>query len=562
MFLIEHIELRMMGKLHHLPVSRVVVLVGPNSSGKSRFLREIQRVAVKRSGPTIQKEFSIERADIKINEEVLDTEIEIARQKYICKEEKQGGTITSGVIRYSRLDARSLNFIHDDFLVERPRLGGITELSSSLSQFLSSKIIRIDGAFRLNLTNDASSGDVLGEPQNLLHFLLKERQTRNVISDRVFSAFQRYLVIDPTAMTHLRIRLSETLPSSPWIEDSFSSAAREFYSQAQHIADASDGVKAFVGLLMATIPAAPGILLVDEPEAFLHPPLARRLGRDLVQLTEQSEGQLFVATHSSDFLLGCLQASKHVTVIRLTTPFATQAPVVIQPKAIQEFMLLPLFKSTNVVSALFHDGAIVTESDNDRSVYSEVYARLLAQDGGLPDLVFLNAQNWSTEQRIYGPLRRFGIPAAAIMDADAAFGDEFAESLKAANVPDAVIQSIGQLRGNLKAAFKKKGLSFKKVGDLEKLPKQEQEAAQHLFDQLDSYGIFVVRHGELEGWLRSSGVSASTKAEWAVEVLTRLGVDQGEPGHIPTGTEDVWAFVRRVANWCANPDRKGMPLDA
>ena len=41
-------------------------------------------------------------------------------------------------------------------------------------------------------------------------------------------------------------------------------------------------------------------------------------------------------------------------------------------------------RSANVVSALFHDGVVVTEGDNDRVFYAEIYHRLASQEKGYP----------------------------------------------------------------------------------------------------------------------------------------------------------------------------------
>jgi AAA15 family ATPase/GTPase len=46
------------------------------------------------------------------------------------------------------------------------------------------------------------------------------------------------------------------------------------------ISDASDGVKAFIGILSELIAGDPKVILVDEPEAFLHPSLATTLGNE------------------------------------------------------------------------------------------------------------------------------------------------------------------------------------------------------------------------------------------------------------------------------------------
>ena len=84
------------------------------------------------------------------------------------------------------------------------------------------------------------------------------------------------------------------------------------------LTEQGDGMKSFIGLMLGLLAGQFQIVLVDEPEAFLHPPQARLLGRKLA--TEVPRGtQVFVATHSSDVLQGLLDPDDaNVTVVRLT----------------------------------------------------------------------------------------------------------------------------------------------------------------------------------------------------------------------------------------------------
>jgi len=41
----------------------------------------------------------------------------------------------------------------------------------------------------------------------------------------------------------------------------------------------------------------------------------------------------------------------------------------VDPAKLEAFFKRPLMRSANVMSALFYDGVIVTESDNDRAFY-------------------------------------------------------------------------------------------------------------------------------------------------------------------------------------------------
>jgi hypothetical protein len=65
-------------------------------------------------------------------------------------------------------------------------------------------------------------------------------------------------------------------------------------------------------------------------------------------------------------------------------------------------------------------------------------------------------------------------------------------------------------------------------GGIKQLGKEDQAAANELFDRLRHYGIFAVRNGEVESWLPELGIG-SKKAAGAVQMLERLGSDQRFP---------------------------------
>ena len=113
---------------------------------------------------------------------------------------------------------------------------------------------------------------------------------------------------------NLRIRLSAIAPDEN--EQNWNEQSRIFHGNALYIKDASDGVQAFVRIMCAVLYEDYKTILIDEPEAFLHPPLARKLGYQLAA-NLRSNGSLFASTHSPDFLMGCLQASTEVRVVRL-----------------------------------------------------------------------------------------------------------------------------------------------------------------------------------------------------------------------------------------------------
>lgn len=101
--------------------------------------------------------------------------------------------------------------------------------------------------------------------------------------------------------------------------------------------------------------------------------------------------------------MGCLQASPNVRVVRLEYSQGKSKGKIVDSGVLTNLFKAPLLRSANVISALFHDGVVVTESDNDRAFYAEIYYRLAEQEKGFPSLLFVNAQNKQTIRDIIGP---------------------------------------------------------------------------------------------------------------------------------------------------------------
>jgi ABC-type cobalamin/Fe3+-siderophores transport system ATPase subunit len=530
-----------------LPTDGVTILVGPNNSGKSLTLREIEQLFDSgRANGIIVADFDVKMP----TPQEIQASIEVLRKKVVVggmppDSVAMGGFSSSGA-------AHSLTF-HLPSLIQQAALGNKEWVAPNFWKIFR---IRLDGKTRFELTGDKPTGDLLGPPQNILAHLFQDDDLRRAVREIIYDAFGMHFVIDPLTGGQLRIRLSQTAPTHD--EQSLAKAAREFHAKAMYIAQASDGVQAFVGIILSVLSGDYRVILIDEPEAFLHPPLARKLGYQLAKHSASRLSSLIAATHSADFLMGCLQGSSLVRVVRLEYSNGKSRGRVVDAEALRKFFTKPLMRSANVMSALFHDGVVVTESDNDRSFYSEIYYRIAEQQPGSPSLLFVNAQNKQTIQEILGPLRSFGVPAVAIVDIDILKdgGATWTGWLNAAQVPPATHLSLGQHRSAVQKLFEDAKINMKVEGVNGLKDQQSREAANGLFDTLAQYGIFVTRQGELEKWLLELGVPGK-KTDWTIAMLERLGSDPASADYVRPVTGDVWDFLRSIISWVKDPARKG-----
>ena len=529
----------------------ITVFVGPNNSGKSRVLSEILQVCSSGSaqaGSLVLDSLTFSTmTGSEAAEAIARVEVSLAPNE----------SLEPGYVMVGR--GRDRQRVNRDALVEALTQGRRDLLSQSYLKF---RTLMMDGPSRIGLVQPQNAGDLQAQPQSSFQTLFRDDNRRSEVRRIIHDAFGSYFVLDPTQLGQLRIRLSDVPPTHPTEERGVHDAAVRFHSKAQLIQLASDGVKAFTGIITEVIAGDPSVLLIDEPEAFLHPSLAFKLGKEIAVAANASHKRVLVATHSPDFVMGCLQSGTAVNIVRLTYRGGISTARLLPNASIIRLIRNPLLRSTGILSGLFYEFVVVTESDTDRAFYQEVNERLLRFEPsrGIPNALFLNAQNKQTVRTIVAPLRELGIPAAAIVDVDVLKdgGSVWTDLLTSAGVPRPEHQALGVVRHNLKTAFESSGKDMKRDGGLAILKGADAETASNLFDKLSEYGIFVVRGGELESWLKPLGVTGHGPA-WLIDVFERMGEDPEAAGYVRPDSSDVWRFLDEIRSWSVNVNRKGIP---
>ncbi|HEY0137340.1 MAG TPA: TOPRIM nucleotidyl transferase/hydrolase domain-containing protein [Nannocystis sp.] len=288
-------------------------------------------------------------------------------------------------------------------------------------------------------------------------------------------------------------------------------------------------------------------IMIDEPEAFLHPPLARRLGFNLSTLAAERGSCVFAATHSPDFLMGCIESGVGVNIVRLGYHNGVASAHLLPRDELETMMVDPLLRSTGILGALFHQAAVVVEGDSDRAFYSEVNERLRIHEPGIHpavmrDCVFLNAQGKATVSRILEALRRLGVVSCGIVDLDLLKDNGVCKKLlEARGATEAVAESIGNTRASIQRSIADlKALCL--PNGLARATEQERRSVQHFIHEMELHGIFLPEVGPVEGWLAKLGVSAHKNA-WIPAIFKAMGpVNTG----LKPSPHDVWKFIRRI----------------
>ncbi|WP_374628604.1 ATP-dependent endonuclease [Pannonibacter indicus] len=533
-----------------LPPS-VTIFLGPNNSGKSQALKDILHAAQTWANP--QKKVISEINYEPVPEQAAQEFLESHQTKPI-----PGQNIYPGqkLIQFNE-EIHSINVNNFIKSFQNPNIKDQIS-QENFSIFIRGNTLYIDGTSRINLLAPQSRGD-LKHPRSLLARIFRDDEKRKIMRDIIFESTQLYLALDVSNGDQIQVRFGKTPPLD---ERSLGEENLHYMESSLSVEEVSDGVKAFSGIIINIHASKKRIILIDEPEAFLHPSLAFKLGKEISKGAMDEKKHIFAATHSAHFLMGAISSGATVNIIRLTYKNGTGTARLLPNAELRNLMNDPLLRSVGVLEGLFHESVIVGEADADRAFYQEINERLLAKNDprGAPHAQFLNAQNKQTIPRIIGILRRLGIPAAAVVDIDVLKdgGKVWASYLEAAHIPEAEHQSYSTRRISILNLLQDSSADFKKDGGINTLKDQDLEAAKNLLQDLQKYGIFVVPNGELESWLSNLDI-CRTKSQWLQNIFSRMGSNPSSESYVTPTDGDVWDFIGAMSRWLKAPERKGIP---
>lgn len=427
---------------------------------------------------------------------------------------------------------------------------------------------------------EADSPTKRTDTANLLQKLYNAgRDAERRVRDIVRAAFGQDIALDFTTLRRMLLRIGESfadLPDDP-------RDARAILERSLSLDDQGDGFRSFVGLVIAIAAVNRGLFLIDEPETFLHPPQAFRIGEFIAQHATPQR-QVIVATHSADILRGILSKTRDVSIVRLDRDGGTSTVRVLDAEVVNSIASEPLLASARVLDGIFYAGAVVVEGDRDARFYQFV-SKMLGDDR---DSHFVNTDGKQLVPRVIEIYRGFGVRSVGILDFDVlnnadefyahliAFGADERTRESAMSLRTAVANAVTKIEPDRRLAELREELAAiqKEIDDvgvtkfeseevassaknrvLEKFSKSVNrfndrskawrsvkergranldEAGQRAFDSLNvicaEHGLFIIPCGELESLMEMHGLDhSSDKSLWyerAMKMLPRMKADR------------------------------------
>lgn len=355
-----------------------------------------------------------------------------------------------------------------------------------------------------------------------LSALFRDGVLEEELSNLVFDTFGVGLVLD-RINPEIRLRVGEVdVPIPPLNRPT--SAYAEAVAALPTLDTQGDGMRSFVGLALHVLASAPDILLVDEPEAFLHPGQARALGRWLAAEAIARDVQVILATHDRDIVLGLLDSEPgtSVNLIRIARVGDGSHLSQLPPDEVRAVWDDPVLKYSNVLQGLFHRKVVVCESDADCRFFGAALNELAVSTGRRAqgdDILFVPSGSKNRVSALAVALTKLGVEAACIVDFDV---------LRSKADMQKIVGAVGgrwgpKLDDLYRTAFRSDNQTLlwqrlKNLGLAGVTAGQSVGAGQELLAELRAIGVHVVPVGEIEDFDRAI---ASHGASWVSTALEK-----------------------------------------
>jgi hypothetical protein len=362
----------------------------------------------------------------------------------------------------------------------------------------------------------------VGTPiSNPLHLVFRDGGLEQTLSELAYEVFGEHLTLDRVNMD-VRLRVGKVDAEVPL----FSNPTAEYAAAVAALPpldEQGDGVKSFLGLALAIVTGRSQMVLIDEPETFLHPGQARALGRWLGIQAKMRDIQVIVSTHSRDFVLGLLDGGSRsdVRIIRIVRNGNVNRFYELPPSEIAATWADPVLRYSNVLQGLFHRRVAICESDADCRFYGAVLDELAVETNRrsqADDILLVPSGGKDRIAALAKSMLRLGVETHAFGDFDVlnrkerisgiveSVGGSWTDEMNA----DFVAFARPVQEGNLWEDLKKQGMSAVPHGE-------PYSACERLLKALDAIRVHIVPGGEMESFDRSIGVKGSAWVSAALE---------------------------------------------
>ena len=523
------------GSIVSLDPNDVVVLVGPNNAGKSLALRELEQHVGNPVETTVIKSTTLHKTG---TPEGLSGYF----RKHAQVKTQGSNRVYSGY-RFSVQEQRISEFWSNNLQPLRPFF-----------------CMRILTETRITDSDPANAIAVLDEPaSHPIHMLYSNDQLEHKISKYFQRAFGEALIVYRAGGNQLPLFVGERLAPKPGEDRISDSYLERLRTSAKPLRDQGDGMRSFASVILHLLaPITPSILLLDEPEAFLHPPQARLLG-EIIAKEKSPRAQLFVATHSSDVLQGLINvAPDHLRVLRIQRDGDVNRVKELDKGLVKTISTDPLMKYSAVMSGVFHERVIICESDADCMFYNALLDLPQIHGHRQPDVLFVHANGKHRMAALAMALVALDVPVDIVADIDVlnddtillriidALGgdrervkpvalavkraienhrpqlsvDEVKKGIKdvleeAPSEPD----SMKELRSGIDAVFGKVSPwdAIKNAGEAALPAGQATQQFHDLQALCKQFGLWIVPVGELEGFCKSIGGHGPSWVQQVIE---------------------------------------------
>ena len=263
----------------------IVVFVGANNVGKSRALKDIKNDILESSSKKVIVD-EIEYQDTNFEE--------ISMRNYFKNNfelEPNGYNIAVDV---------NYTYNYNEHNFQNVKSGDKNFYKVFFSFLSTESRLNMTAPISYSFINDKLSFGVMRK-------LERDKKNITTLNDILFSCFGKKIDISEELWQNSVSKLYK-FGTKDEIDKSVNADTREarcLLESLENLNDQGDGIRSAVAILASLITTTHSLYLIDEPETFLHPPQARILGRNIVDLSQDK--QCFISTHNIDLLRGMLE---------------------------------------------------------------------------------------------------------------------------------------------------------------------------------------------------------------------------------------------------------------